>query len=244
MPCVKYGILYKSITVFGLCGARTLLRCARMCYSAGVSVAAGTVIAAGASLSWWQAAATGLLQRGKELRGFVLFAVAGFASIGVHQFAEAYSVTTGSQLVYKLGLIASIACMYFYMRSLESITKKRWGSDVFLAVIVAVGIDIARRPMIFENAHFWLRGYSHFLWAASWIALFLYWNACVFHVARQSGSSSHRRMLSMYAFCILNASFLLSVVYAYLAAYVQRTGVSIPLFSVQMMDAMRAVRVI
>ena len=72
--------------------------------------------------------------------------------------------------------------------------------------------------------HFWVRGYSHFIWAAAWMLLFIYWNVCIWYIMKISTVRENRRLLLLYGFCVVNLSFVVALIYAYFSAYVQGVG--------------------
>src|SRR5690606_35516878 len=100
--------------------------------------------------------------------------IIGFAAIGGHQLGEFLSIASGNEFVYKIGLVSSILCTYAMLRAFESLSVQRFGSTIVLAIIGLLSLDIFMTPMVFENAHFWVRGFSHKWWAVIWLLLWMY----------------------------------------------------------------------
>ncbi len=211
-----------------------------MCYSKEVSLAVGGTLFAASAYTWWrygradaasasepaarsdadagaprdQAAATA-----RRLAPFFRSVIAGHLCIGVHQLGEFLAITTGQQAIYKLGLIASISCMFFLMRSLQQLTGARYGAPAFAIIIAVIGAEMFTRSMPFSDERFFVRGEAHFLWGAAWLALFTYWNLCIEHARRRSRTLGNRRLLRRYAWLSLNASFVLAFLYSFAAAF-------------------------
>jgi hypothetical protein len=219
---------FRLEAVVGLCHA------ADMCYSKEVSLAAGTVISV---LSYWYYLKFYLAHNTKKsfnvlksfwqiltartiepsINGFSLWFILGFAAIGGHQLGEFASIATGSQFVYKLGLISSIACTYFMLVAFEKLSGKLLGSKLIAFIILMVSIDIFRTEMIFENTHFWVRGTDHKYWAIFWLANWLYLCLAISWLGYKATSQIHRRIYWLYGLCAINVSFMLSWAYAILA---------------------------
>ena len=113
-----------------------------MCYSKEVSLVVGSVIASGCGYSWWKyvyKSTKGRLKKAftnKRLISFFKYVIIGLLCIGGHQLMEFLAIETGSQLIYKLGLIVSISSMYFLIRSLEVLSKLFLGSKVVALIII------------------------------------------------------------------------------------------------------------
>lgn len=197
-----------------------------MCYSKEVSLAVGSVIAAGCGYSWWRAAGMAAAKGTKAIPARLLkafeYGVIGLLCIGGHQLFEFWAIYTMNPWVYKIGLIISLSCTYFIMRSLETLVNLRFGSQFVAALIALTGVYLFTREMTFENLHFWVRGHSHAVWAGMWMALFIYWNVCLLYARHVSTVAINRRLLLWYAFLALDFSFLVAVVYAYLATFLQK----------------------
>lgn len=196
-----------------------------MCYSKEVSLVAATAIASGNAFSLWRYyLKQGVSKLVPHLRPFALILIASSLAIGGHQLFEYLAVDTGSQVIYKIGLILSISSTYFLVRSLELLARTSFGSRIVALVILAVALEMAWRPMVFADKHFWVSGQSHFVWGAAWLLLFLYWNAAACLAARDAQTPSHRQLLLRYPWYALNVSFVLSLIYGYGAAFLQRAG--------------------
>jgi len=217
-----------------------------MCYSKEVSLFTTTVISAGSAVAWGRGYLRSVRERvSPQFTAFSRNAILGVFCIGVHQFAEYLSIETGNVWIYKAGLLASASCMYFLMRSLEALISRRFGSRGFLLLLGALAVQIAFKPMVFENMHFWVRGYSHVVWSGVWMAMFLYWNVAIFFVWSRMPSAPNRRLLLTYPFGVLNVSWLLCLAYAFVAVLVQRSPAGLPLLAAVSPDgALRSFNVV
>jgi len=145
------------------------------------------------------------------LKSFLDYVILGFLAIGVHQLFEFIALVTENQIIYKFGLLISISSIYFFMRSLEVMTNKRFGSKLFLVVITLVGIHMFLIPMKFEAFSFYLRAYSNSVWAKAWLLLFIYWNICGFLSIKSL--DKQKRTILFYLLATLDVSFILSLIY-------------------------------
>jgi len=57
-----------------------------------------------------------------------------FVLIGLHQFSEFLSLLTGSEIIYKIGLVSSISAMYFVLQSFEILTNRNIHKNIALVV--------------------------------------------------------------------------------------------------------------
>lgn len=205
-----------------------------MCYSKEVSLVAGAVIS---GLSYWYYLKFYLRQKaGKSINavkglwemsfaktikpsidGFSLWFILGFAAIGGHQIGEFLSIATGSQLIYKLGLISSIACTYFMMVAFEKLAGRRLGSRLIALVIFFVSIAIFRTEMVFANTHFWVRGLDHTVWSVFWLANWMYLCLSIILLSLKATVKSNKRLYVIYGLGGINISFFLSWIYAIVA---------------------------
>lgn len=190
-----------------------------MCYSKEVSFAAGSLMTCGILYAWWVFVRHQL----ESVRvGVYRNILIGFSGVAIHQFADALSIATGSEAIYRLGLIASISCMYFYMRSLEKLSHFSFGSRAFAFLIAVCAIQIFATDFLFENQHFWVRGdgkEAYLLWSGMWLALFVYWNVCLFYYRKVNASPINRRLLIDYGLYSINLSYILYSVYAYFSLF-------------------------
>ena len=104
--------------------------------------------------------------------------------------------------------------MYFNVLGSEYFLRRNLGSCYVLISLVLLIIHMATREMTFENAHFYVRGFSHFYWGALWMLLFLYWNGIHFFI-RKKIPAQLRSLNSKLPFYALNISFLMSATYCY-----------------------------
>lgn len=193
-----------------------------MCYSKEVTFTVGVMMVASSAYTWMT------YVRGKSNETLVSAyknIIFGYLLIALHQFGEALSIATGSQIIYKTGLIASISCMFFYMRSLEKLSHFSFGSNIFALLIAICAIQILSTDMFFENLGFWVRGDEssiYLLWSAMWLALFIYWNSCVMYLRSVTTLNVNRKLLIYYAAFSIDISFILYSLYAYYSLYIQR----------------------
>ena len=123
-----------------------------MCYSKEVSLVAGSILMTGSGYCWIASRMRSVHEQVRKiLRPFERDVIFGGFSVGIHQLCEFVALSTGNILVYKLGLIASILCMYFMIRSLEALTHISFGSRVVLLLIGLVGIHILLKDITFEG---------------------------------------------------------------------------------------------
>ena len=146
--------------------------------------------------------------------------------IGLQQLATSAALWLESRLLYELGLLLSISCMLFALRSLEQLTRRSFGTPVVGAVVAAVGLPLFTREVTFEGTSFWVRGKDHQLWALSWVLLFLYWNVCLWSARKSACDRRDARLLRLYGWALLNFSFLFSMVYSFLAGLQAETGLA------------------
>jgi len=197
-----------------------------MCYSKEVSLLTAATIGTGSALTYSKYYLRDLGNKAnKTLKPFYTFVMIGFAAIGVHQFFEFLSIYTGNQTIYKIGLIASVSAMYFFIRSLELLTKLNFASKIAAVIIALVGLEMFTRPMTFENQHFWVRGNSHIIWATTWMALFLFWNVCTIYAAQKSKSAENKRLLLIQPYFIAGASFILATLFTFGAAAAHQSSI-------------------
>jgi hypothetical protein len=199
-----------------------------MCYSKEASFIAGSVITAHSFVLGWKYFwkekffPASKVEMPEYKRDFIKFTGLSTFFLGLHQWGQVFAIGLESDFIYRIGLICSISSMFFIMRGFESFTRSRIDSWIFLLAITGVSVDLFSRPVVYENILFYVRGHSHFLWGVVWLILFFYWNAQVYYLRRKSKSESNRRFLFWYPFCVLNLSFLISLVYGYSAAAYQR----------------------
>lgn len=135
-----------------------------------------------------------------------------FLFTGFHQFSEFLSILTGNEIVYKIGLFLSLWIMYFLMMALEKLTNHSFKTKYLIPIIILVSIHMFYVPMSFENMRFWVRGHSHFVWAAAWIGFFFYWNVCIFYMLIRWRKIKDR-LLDWPYIILINFSFMVTVMY-------------------------------
>lgn len=193
-----------------------------MCYSKEVSLAAGTVII---SLSYWwyfkfyvqQGISQLKIKIPTNIRNFNLWFLLGFASIGGHQIAEFISIAWQSEFIYKAGLISSILCTYFMVVAFEKLSGKKFASWLLALSIFILGIDVFSTDMVFQNQHFWVRGFSHQRWAILWLMQWLYLWGVIGILGFKAVHKDNKRFYLFTALLGINISFILSWIYAIVA---------------------------
>jgi len=203
-----------------------------MCYSKEVSLISGSGMALASSFFWWKFVyqmgierAKKVVIKAKELRGFFVSLILAYACIAGHQFGEFFAILLADITTYKIGLIFSISATYFLVRAVEQLTKLNFYSGVVAALIGLVGVHILITPMVYENYHWWVRGYSHGVWAAVWLTLFMYFWMVMFYVISITKSKVNRKLL-WFMFAGVNVSFLVSVTYAFVLSYLIKHNIS------------------
>lgn len=192
-----------------------------MCYSKEVTVAAATAMGSVIAYTWWN------FTRSKSHPSLVQVyqdILVGYLCIALHQFAEFLAISTESEIIYKSGLIASISCMFFYMRALEKLSRLSFGSSIFAWLIVICAIHVFSTQMDFENFGFWVRGggeNAYLFWSGLWLALFIYWNVCVLYFRHHNTSSINKKLLIYYGFYSVNLSFILYGMCACISLFIQ-----------------------
>jgi len=152
--------------------------------------------------------------------------IAAHICIGLHQLTTFAALWLESTLLYEVGLLLSISCMLFVLRSLEHLTRRSFGTPVVGLVIAAVGLQLFTREITFEGASFWVRGKDHQLWTLSLLLLFLYWNVCLWSARKGACNRRDARLLRLYGWALLNFSFVSSMVYSFLAGLQAETGLA------------------
>jgi len=189
-----------------------------MCFSKEVSLAAAIIIFAFSAYSYYKYiykpqhmkhANANLL----HLKPFFTNVIFGALCIGGHQLSEFFSILTGNEIIYKIGLVISISAMYFFMRSLEELTHHSFYSVFFIPIILLVAIHIFVSPVMFQEYKFWVRGQANVIWSTLWITLFFYWNLCVLYLIIKSRKIK-KKVLELYPFEILDISFVLTLLFA------------------------------
>jgi len=120
-----------------------------MCYSAGVQLTTSLLIFATCGVFYFHFRSKYAHLRPWLLR-FLDNVTLLFLCIGGHQFFEFLSLTTGSQFIYKTGLLLSMTGMYFGLRCLEVMVDEDLHSKIALGFIAGVGIHLYLVPVRFE----------------------------------------------------------------------------------------------
>lgn len=147
-----------------------------------------------------------------------------FICIGLHQFFEFLALETGSVLMYKTGLIISLSAMYFVLRSFEILTNRNIHKNIALYLLGIVSLWIFATPMHFEGVSFYVRHYAVFFWSVAWMFLFIYWHICIFSYWKEKEKKKEKALL-LYMLCLIDGSFLLSVLYVLLGNWLFHVNV-------------------
>jgi uncharacterized membrane protein len=184
-----------------------------MCYSKEVQLATGLVIILSSLAYYFYYSRKYSGSKKRWLKPLFDSLLGGALCIGGHQFFEFLSLATGSQVVYKIGLLISLSSIYFLIRSLEILVNKDLHSGLAWIVVAAAGAYNLLIPMSFEGFSFYLRHNSGFVWASLWMLLFIYWHACSFSAINQLKDKPSKRAVIWYMLCAIDISFILSVAY-------------------------------
>ncbi|MFH1565021.1 MAG: hypothetical protein ABIC82_04180 [bacterium] len=151
-----------------------------MCYSKEVQLATGSTILLFCFYYYIHYSIKYKAMEKKWLLPFLKYLIIAYAFIGGHQLFEFLSLASGNQIVYKIGLMLSITGMFFYLRSLEVLYNRNFYSKYFLIIMAAVAVHMFSVNMEFEATKFHLSHNSVFIWAAVWMAMFIYFHICAF----------------------------------------------------------------
>lgn len=189
-----------------------------MCYSKEVSLTVAVLIFSVCIGLWYYFSN----RYHKHLRPFYGNVLVGMALIGGHQLSEFLSVYFESDSIYRVGLILSLSSMYFFMRSLETLTHYQFRSHYFIPIIFLIIVHVFLITTVFSENKFWVRGESHLFWALIWLLLFIYWHVCTIYVIRHTRVVAKSRILKEYLWEVLDVSFFISIIYVFVA-YVGQT---------------------
>jgi len=181
-----------------------------MCYSATVQLITSAIILICCAFYYYEYS-KGPHQK-KWQKPFLKLTIIAFICVGLHQFFEFLSLITGSELIYKTGLVISVCSPYFLIRSLEELSNEKFHSQITLGLISLLAIIIFSSPMSFAAKSFHLIHNSAGLWSFAWMLLFIYWNICAIRVYRETDDDCKGKIL-LYLFAIANISFILSTLY-------------------------------
>lgn len=184
-----------------------------MCYSKEVQLTTGSIILTLSVFYYVHYSMQFHAMQKKWLIPFLKNVILAFVCIGGHQIFEFLSLQTGSEVIYKIGLIISLSSMYFFIRSLEVMLNRDLKSYLSLIIIIAVAIHAFSTEMFFEASSFHLRHNSVFIWAAAWMLLFIYFHICAINGIKYLRSKSSRKKIIRYLLFTLDISFILSVLY-------------------------------
>ena len=187
-----------------------------MCYSKEVQLATGATIGIFSGCYYLLYSIKYRALQKKWLMPFLKYVILAFASIAGHQLFEFLSLVTHNQIVYKVGLIISISSMYFLLRSLEVILNRNLHSALALLAIGAVGIHAFLIEMSFEPFGFYLRHNSAFIWASTWMFLFIYFHVCALRGRTLLKDNRSKKALITYLLATLDLSFIISTLYTFI----------------------------
>lgn len=183
-----------------------------MCYSKEVQLSTGSSVVL---FSFWYYIYYSLKYQSlkkKWLLSFLKYLILAFSLIGSHQIFEFLSLITGSQIVYKTGLMLSMMGMFFFMISLEKLYNRNFHTKYFLIGVIAVAIHMFSVNMEFVATKFHLSHKSVFIWASYWMLMFIYFHICAF-LERKSIKNFSKKLVLLYTFAVLDLSFFISVIY-------------------------------
>ena len=120
-----------------------------MCYSKEVSLITGLIILASCAYLYYKYVHK---QSKTHLKPFFQNVLFGFLCIGFHQFSKFVAISTGSELIYKIGLIVSISAMYFFMQSLQKLTHYSFYGH---SVVLSSWRDLALQHRFVSDSRAW-----------------------------------------------------------------------------------------
>lgn len=185
-----------------------------MCYSKEVQLSTGAIVLSFCLFYYFYFSVYFQARAQVWLKPFLKNVILAFALIGGHQVAEAISLWTGSQWIYKTGLVISIASLYFLLRSLEYLTDRDLKSRLALVAVGAVAIGIAFREMSYVPYQAFVIHKNAFIWSLFWILLFAYFHICAISSWKFLRTDKPRQTLLVYLLTIIDFSFLLSIIYS------------------------------
>lgn len=183
-----------------------------MCYSKEVQLVTGSTIGVFSAFYYVYYSLKYKLYP-EWVKKFVVYILSGFCCIGGHQLFEFLSLSTGNQIIYKVGLLISISSMYFFFRSLEVLFNENIHSKMALAVIFLVAIHAFLAELSFVPYSFYLRHNSVFVWSSVYMLLFIYFHVCALRGRRLLKDEHSKRAVITYLLAAMDISFLLSVIY-------------------------------
>ncbi len=190
-----------------------------MCYSKEVQLATGSTILASCFFYYIYFSIKFEAESKKWLLPFLKNALIAYALIGGHQVFEFLSLLTGSQIVYKIGLIISISSMFFLLRSLEILLNRKIKSSLALILILAVAVHSFFIDMSFEEFGVFVRHNSVYFWSFAWMFLFIYFHFCAIFGRQFLKDSKSKQAILAYLMAILDISFLISLLYTAIGYY-------------------------
>ncbi|MFA6534491.1 MAG: hypothetical protein WCT37_04985 [Patescibacteria group bacterium] len=184
-----------------------------MCYSKEVQLTTGVTLGAFSAFYYVYYSIKYRATAKPWLLPFLKYIIATFACAAGHQIFEFLSLATGSQTIYKIGLIISISSMYFLLRSLEVILNRRLHSWLALILTGAVALHAFLVDMPFVATSFYVRHSAAFIWAAAWLFLFIYFHVSAIASRKLLAADSSKKAILAYFFAVIDLSFILSVIY-------------------------------
>lgn len=185
-----------------------------MCYSKEVQLTTGSIILSFCLYYYIHYSIKYRELHKKWLLPFLKYIILAYALIAGHQVFEFLSLTTGSQIIYKIGLMLSMLGMFSFLISLEKIYNKSFHVKYFLIGIVAVAIHMFMVDMTFSAASFHLSHQSAFVWASYWILMFIYFHICAFKERKALDEDIVSKTLVLGSvLAVLDISFIISIIY-------------------------------
>lgn len=142
------------------------------------------------------------------------FVAIGSACIGGHQVFEYLSLISGSNIIYKIGLIISISGMLFFLISLEKLYNRDFYSRYLKYLIALLALYLFSRPVEFSTLKFHLEHHSVIAWSFLWFVFFVYWLALIVFELRKVVEHISKRVAILYMLCSMTLSFLIAAAYS------------------------------
>lgn len=150
---------------------------------------------------------------------FLKYLALGSSCIGGHQVFEYFSLITGSQLIYKIGLIISISGMILFLVSLEKLYNKDLYSKNLKWLVVLLAVYLFSRPVEFTTFKFHLEHHSVLAWSFLWFVFFIYWIVCILLEQKKVANYVSMKLAIIYMLSAMTLSFIIAVVYSVISYF-------------------------
>ncbi len=160
-----------------------------------------------------------------DLIPFLKYALIAGSCIGSHQVFEFLSLYTGSQIVYKTGLLISLSGMIFFLISLEKLYNRNVYAKFLSSLVGFIAIYLFLKPVEFTTLDFHLEHHSIVFWTVTWFALLMYWNICILFEQKNVKQYIPKSIIWMYILTSMMASFIVAAGYSLGSYYISNTNI-------------------